>query len=180
MTTKYEAPDWAGLTVGILANGPELTQELADRARAECDKLIAVNRAIRFAQTADMFVALDPDHHADLPADFAGLRIVGAEWWDIDAMNVGPRYEMARLGPSHEVHIRNNLLTAIRLAAEAGAARIVLYAVNTEAYEAAHNFRGLTEGLAAVIAELRAKGVEIVMDGEQGNEPVAIIGQSLE
>lgn len=158
MTTQFQAPDWTGETVAILGNGPGMSHELAARVRA--DRVIACNRAVRFAPHADLFVALDPEHHVDL--DFDGLRVVGVEC-DVDAMYNGLMYERVVLGEGHVIEIRNNLLAAIRLAAACNPARITLYGVDTSAYEAQHDFRGVTEGLAALVAELGARGITVEM-----------------
>lgn len=156
MTTQFQAPDWAGETVAILGNGPAMSHELVASVRA--DRVIVCNRAVRFAPHADLFVALDPEHHVDL--DFDGLRVVGVEC-DADAMYAGLLYERVEMGVGDTIEIRNNLLAAIRIAAATGAARIVLYSVDTAAYEAQHDFRGVTEGLAALVAELGARGIAV-------------------
>lgn len=158
MTTQFQAPDWSGLTVAILGNGPGMSHELAASVRA--DRVIACNRAVRFSPYADLFVALDPEHHVDL--DFDGLRVVGVEC-EADAMYAGLLYERVVLGEGHVIEIRNNLLAAIRIAAATGSARIALYGVDTAAYEAEHDFRGVTEGLAALVAELGARGIAVEM-----------------
>ena len=120
MTTPWIVPHmWEGETVAILGAGPDMTRELAESARGY--KSIAVNRAVKFAPDADMFVALDPHHPfwADA-AGFKGLRVCGVEC-DIDALYPGMMYETVRIGPGHTIEIRNNALAAIRIAALAGA-----------------------------------------------------------
>jgi hypothetical protein len=158
MTRAWNIPImWEGATVAILAAGPEMNQELADSLRAH--KTIAVNRAVRFAPWADLFIALDPGHHEGM-ADFKGMRVCGAEC-DADAFYGGMMYENVNLGPHEVIQIRNNLLAAVRIAERAGAARVILAGVDTERYEQIHNFRGLTAGLSAMIHELRSKGVVV-------------------
>ena len=46
------------------------------------------------------------------------------------------------------------------------------YGVDTPAYESQHDFRGVTEGLAALIAELGARGIAVEMADaqEQGGD----------
>lgn len=160
MTTKWN-PDgiWQGETVAILGAGPDMTEELALTAKGY--KTIAVNRAVRYAPWADMFVALDPHHPFWEEADrlgFTGIRVCGVEC-DYDAMYAGMFYE--RVG---SLEIRNNALAALRIAFRAGAKRIVLIGFDTERYEFVHRetgFRGLTEGLAQMVTEIRAAGVVV-------------------
>jgi len=153
---------WKGATVAILGAGPDMTKELAESARGH--KTIAVNRAVKFAPWADMFVALDPRHpfYAD-PGDFKGLRICGVEC-ELDALYPGMLYETVTIGPGHTIEIRNNALAAIRIAERAGAAKILLLGFDPERYEEIHKatgFYGLVQGLDQITAELRAKGIEI-------------------
>jgi len=134
-----------------------MDQELADSVRhLPC---IAVNRAVVMAPWADMLVSIDANWPTEAN-DFAGLRIIGFEG-DIDALYAGLPYEVVTLAPGNVVHIRSNALAAVRIAAMAGAAKILLLGFDTERYEAIHNFQGLTVGLAALIAELGAQGIEV-------------------
>ena len=93
MTTPWTiTPEWAGETVAILGAGPDMTAELAETARGY--KTIAVNRAVKFAPWADMFVALDPHHPFWEEAEnvgFKGIRVCGIEC-DIDARYPGMMY----------------------------------------------------------------------------------------
>lgn len=160
MTTPWN-PDgmWAGETVAILGAGPDMTEELALTAKGY--KTIVVNRAVKFAPWADMFVALDPHHPFWEEADrleFAGIRVCGVEC-DYDAMYAGMFYERAG-----ELEIRNNALAALRIAFRAGATHIILLGFDTERYEEVHRhtgFTGLTVGLAQLVAEIRAAGVDV-------------------
>lgn len=166
MTTKWEIPAdmWKGETVAILGAGPDMTAELAETARGH--KTIAVNRAIKFAPWADMFVALDPHHPFWEEADrleFKGLRVCGVEC-DLDALYAGMFYETVNMGEGHTIEIRNNALAAMRIAERAGAAKILLLGFDPERYEEIHfhtGFRGLVQGLNQITAELRAKGVDV-------------------
>lgn len=161
MTTPWN-PDgiWQGETVAILGAGPDMTEELALTAKGH--KTIAVNRAVRFAPWADMFVALDPHHPFWEEADklgFSGIRVLGVEHADYDAMYAGMFYE--RVG---SLEIRNNALAALRIAIRSGAKRIVLLGFDPERYEEVHahtGFRGLVEGLPQLIAEAQAAGIDV-------------------
>ena len=165
MTTPWIIPAglWAGETVAILGAGPDMTAELAESSRGH--RTIAVNRAIKFAPWADMFVALDPHHPFWEEADalnFSGIRVCGVEC-DIDANYAGMFYETVQIGEGHTVQIRNNALAAIRIASLAGARKILLLGFDPERYEEIHahtGFRGLVQGLAQLIAELRAAGID--------------------
>lgn len=165
MTKPWEIPKmWQGKTVAIFGNGATMTQAVADAARARHYMTIAVNRAVRFAPWADMFVALDPHHPFwSNKADFAGLKVCGVEC-DIDALYPGMLYEQVTIAPGHIIHIRNNFLAAMRIAAMSGAARIVLLGVDASAYDQAHSdtgFFGFTEGLAQLSDELRSQGIVV-------------------
>mgnify|MGYP003395333890 CR=1 FL=1 len=110
-----------------------------------------------------MLIGLDGEADAEFweeSKDFAGQRICGVEC-EIDALYPGLMYESVEIGPAHTIHIRNNALAAIRIAARSGAAKILLLGFDTERYEALHNFVGLTAGLAQMTAELRAQGIEV-------------------
>jgi hypothetical protein len=164
VTTPWVVPKdlWRGETVAILGAGPDMTKELAESARGF--KTVAVNRAVKFAPWADMFVALDPHHPFWADAeDFKGMRICGVEC-DYDAFYAGMLYERVTIAPGHVIEIRNNALAAIRIASMTGAAKILLLGFDPWRYEETHahtGFYGLVEGLAQIIDELRGKGIEI-------------------
>ena len=172
MTTPW-TPDnlWPGATVAILGAGPDMTEELALTAKGY--KTIAVNRAVKFAPWADMFVALDPHHPFWEEKDnvgFTGLCVCGIEC-DIDAKYAGMFYERVVMGPLRTIEIRNNALAALRIAMRSGARKIILLGFDTARYEEVHahtGFTGLTVGLAQLIAEARAKGIKV----EQVDSPV--------
>lgn len=167
MTTPWKIPSnlWFGETVAILGAGPDMTEELA--AKAKGFKTIACNRAIQFAPWADMFVALDPHHPFWEEADklgFKGMRIIGVEHPDYDALYPGMMYERVQMSPGETLEIRNNALAAIRIAYSAGANKILLLGFDPERYEEIHahtGFRGLKEGLQQITAELQAAGIAV-------------------
>lgn len=167
MTTRWEIPSdlFAGQTVAILGAGPDMTEELAETARGH--KTIAVNRAIKFAPWADMFVALDPHHPFWEEADnlgFKGLRIIGIDHADYDALYPGMMYERVQMLDGSSIEIRNNALAALRIAFLAGAKKIILLGFDPERYEEIHahtGFKGLMQGLEQMTAEIRAAGVEV-------------------
>lgn len=164
MTTPWTIPPglWAGETVAILGNSPAMTKKLA--ASLSGVKRIAVNRAVKHAPDADMFVALDPHHPFWNDAEkFTGLRVCGVEC-DIDALYCGMHYETVTLRSGAVTEIRNNFLAAIRIAVAAGASKIILAGVDANLYDAEHahtGFSGFAEGLEKVLNEIRAQGVEV-------------------
>lgn len=163
MTTRYDIKGiWQGETVAILGAGPDMTVDLAEKAKKY--KTIAVNRAIKFASNADMFVALDPHHPFwDSAKDFKGIKICGVEC-DYDAYYIGMMYEKVEITPGHVVEIRNNALAAIRIAYLSGAKKIILLGFDPERYEEIHahtGFYGLKQGLEQITAELISKGIEV-------------------
>jgi len=169
MTTAWTIEKiWEGETVAILGNGPAMTEELADEAIGRGYRTIAVNRAVKYAPSADMFVALDPhrEHWAEVE-HFAGIKIVGVESdqdFLEDAHYAGMFYERVEIGANHVIEIRNNYLAAMRIAARCGASKIVLLGLDVEAYQRKVDdcdFHGLAEGIAQIAAELRAAGVEV-------------------
>jgi len=174
MTQKWN-PDgiWQGETVAILGAGPDMTEELA--ATSKGYKTIAVNRAVKFAPWADMFVALDPHHPFWEEADnvgFKGIAVCGIETDDYpDAKYAGMLSERVTIAPGHTIEIRNNALAAFRIAIRSGAQKIILLGFDTTRYEEIHahtGFYGLTQGLEQIIMEAVAKGIEI----ELVNSPV--------
>ena len=156
---------WFGQTVAILGAGPDMTAELAEKARGF--KTIACNRAVKFAPWADMFVALDPHHPFWEEADklgFKGMRVLGVEHPDYDALYLGMMYESVKMLDGSTLEIRNNALAAIRIAFRSGAKKIILLGFDPERYEEVHahtGFRGLKEGLEQIIVEMRAAGIEV-------------------
>ena len=176
MTTKFNvAGIWSGDTVAILGAGPDMTAELAETARGY--KTIAVNRAVKFAPWADMFVALDPHHPFWEEADnlgFKGMRILGVENDDYDALYLGMMYETVRIAEGHTIEIRNNALAAIRIAYLAGAKKIILLGFDPARYEEIHRhtgFYGLKQGVEQITAELRANGVEVERIDSDNQKP---------
>lgn len=163
MTTKWTITrEWEGETVAILGAGPDMTAELAESARG--NKTIAVNRAVKFAPWADMFVALDPLHPFwEGREEFQGIKVCGIEC-DYDARYPGMLYETVRTDRG-TIQIRNNALAAIRIAERMGAEKILLLGFDPERYEETHahkGFFGLVDGLKQITAELEGKGIEVV------------------
>jgi len=167
MTTPHRITAiWPGATVAVLASGPSLTQDRVAKLRRLATHVIAVNDAIRLAPWADMLVALDgnwPEHYRA----FAGLRVTGVADDTLDALYIGPRFETIRLSAGHQIEVANSGLTAVRLAADLGAARVLLAGFDWPAQtghfydEVVEDYPGNVEGLAAIVADLRGRGIEV-------------------
>jgi hypothetical protein len=160
MTTKWQVPPdmFAGEIVAIIAAGPSMTPELADSVRQH--RRIVVNDAYLLAPDANMLFAHDlswwqkhPEAHA-----FVGLMVSGQEG-DINTLYLPMPDEIITLAPWHILQVRNSGLMAVRIAAMAGAARILLCGFHPELEP--DKYPGLAAGLTALIAELREKGIEV-------------------
>lgn len=164
MTTTWKiTPDWQGQTVAVLASGPNMSQEVADALRKH--RRIVVNFTHRLAPDGDMLVAMDGNWPQEF-RDFAGMRVTGVLDDDLDALYIGPRWERVQLAPGHEIEVHNSGLTAIRIAAQMGAARIILAGFSPETSghwydDVKEEYRGVAQGLAAIEAELTARGVVV-------------------
>lgn len=165
MTTPWKIePIWAGATVAILGSSAGMSQQVADVLAVHT--VIACHRALRYAPQAAMWVQIDADVATELTAlvrDYQGMRVCAIEC-ERDALYPGLMYEMVNIGPNHQVQLRNNVLSAMRIAAQAGATRLVLAGVDAAAYDQMHaagGFYGFAQGLAQVTAELQAQGVAV-------------------
>ena len=68
-------------------------------------------------------------------------------------------------------------LAAIRIAVRMGAAKIILAGLDADLYDKVHantGFSGFAEGLAKVLAEVQAQGVQVERIGDAPFVPVAI------
>lgn len=176
VTGMYSAwtipPLWTGQTVAIVGTGPSATPGALAKIRNL--PTIAVNRAVALVPDADMMVSIDGNWPEE-GERFEGLRVVGVP--GVPGYYIGVSYERVRLADTGAVvEIRNNVLTAMRVAAKAGAARLLLLGVEPERYEAIHNFRGFAEGLSALVQELRAAGVEVVSGSAEARPPLVLEG----
>lgn len=174
---------FAGQSVAIIAGGPSATPTAIESVLHY--PRIAVRNAYRFALDADVLLSLD----ADAPwfaeagrAGASGLWLTGnPEGADEPYSHyIGLRYERFRVDANTEKEVRNSGLAAIRVAAEMGAARILLAGFDPDVagyadgytpgvQQAGRPYGDMAIALAAIIAELRAKGIEV----ERVKEPVA-------
>ena len=162
MTTTWKiTPDWQGQTVAVMASGQNMSQEVADALREH--RRIVVNHTHRLAPDADMLVAMDGNWPQEF-RDFAGLRVTGVLDDDLDALYIGPRWERVQMEAGRQIEVHNSGLTAIRVAAAMGASRIILAGFSPDTpghwYDNQHDaYTGVAQGLAAIEAELTARGV---------------------
>ena len=175
MTTRFSIERiWAGETVAVLGNAPSLDAELATLPRPI--HAIAANQAAIKAPWADMMVSIDANW-APAANDFAGQRIIGFESDDIDAYFLHIPHEVVHLGQGNTLHLRNNLMAAIRIAAQCGATKILLLGIDPDYYEANCAAPGTAVGLTALMAEMKARGVDVeryqVAESSQSASPVA-------
>lgn len=155
-------PDLTGKTVLVVGGAP------CDVSAATADYTIAASSGIKYAPNADMLVTIDnvmPPQGVGADATHGGLRVVGIPTDDPAHLYVALPYEAVEVAGRGTVHVRNNGISAIRLAAECGAARIVLAGFAPAAYDAANEQFGyagvVAAALPALIAELAARGVTV-------------------
>lgn len=150
-------PDLTGKTVAVVGAAPGATVPPADY-------VIAASGGLRIAPNADMLVMIDgkmwDGYHTAFDDSFAGLRVVGVPTDRVPALYIPFQYETA-----NGKQFRNNGISAVRLAAQCGAKRILLSGFDWEAYDAANahvGYAGLTaSAVTALIAELAAQGVAV-------------------
>lgn len=158
MTPWTIPPMWAGQTVAVIGNADSATPEaIAELAGIP---MIAANAAVRRAPGAAMLVSLDGNWPKEAEA-FEGIKVVGVPC-DLDAYFIGIDYDVAQVSPSECLHIRNNVLWAMRIAVAAGAKKLIVLGVDPAGYEALDpRNRGLVAAFPALVAKLAAAGVEV-------------------
>jgi hypothetical protein len=173
VSTPWQVPLlWPGATVAVVGAGPSATPAAIAAVRGL--PTIAVNRAITLVPDADMVASIDGNWPPEGDT-FAGLRVVGVPC-ERDAYYLGVAYEVVRISPSEVLHIRNNTLWAMRIAARAGAKKIVLIGIDPVRYEEIHSFRGFAAGLAALVQEFAAQGIEVVHDSPEAKPHLLVVG----
>jgi hypothetical protein len=164
MTTRWTiSRAWRGATVAVLASGPAMSVEVAERLRHL--RCVAVKHTHQLAPWADMLVALDSPWPADFRG-FAGLKVCGLEDPALDALYAGPFWENVLLDDGSRVEIRNSGLAAIRIAVAMGAANVVLAGFAPRCGTRWHDttprpYTGVAEALRAMQDEYGARGVRI-------------------
>lgn len=181
MTTKWTPSGlFTGQTVAVIGDGPSMTQELADSVRhlpRVCARLGA-----RWALDADIGIAIDaPPNLGRWPGDmppspgfwpwalqnFKGKLVTAGETDELPA-EVGSfwhRWEMITVvDPTHVIEIRQNYMSAMHIAEQGGAAKILLVGLDADAYD--DMYRGqiglfMAKGIDQLTAKLRAKGIVV-------------------
>lgn len=142
-----------GDTVAIVGTAPGVPSKFPDR------KVIALSFAGDKHPKADMIFAID----GNFPPSYKGLKVACVPCDDESVTYIPMRHERVQLAPNHSVELRNNGVSAIRLAAQLGAAKIELYGFDVERYEKIHSFPGFGIALNNVIAEMQAQGIEVTL-----------------
>lgn len=155
-------PDLTGKTVLVVGAVP------CDLAPTTRDYTIAASGGVKNAPNADMLVTIDNNmaHVAGwIDNNFTGIRVTGIPSDDPAHTYIALPYESVQVAPGNIVHVRNNALSAIRIAADRGAKRVLLAGFDLAAYDtqnAALGFDGvLVTALPALISELAARGVAV-------------------
>ncbi|MDO8313079.1 MAG: TylF/MycF/NovP-related O-methyltransferase [Sideroxyarcus sp.] len=180
MTTKWK-PDglFTGATVAIIGDGPSMTQELADSVRhlpRVCARL-----GCRWALDADIGMAIDaPPNLGRWPGDmppspgfwpwalqnFRGKLVTAGETDELppEVGSFWHRWEMVTVvDPTHVIELRQNFMSAMHIAEQGGAAKILLVGLDTDAYDTMYMGQGLYfgKGIEQLTAKLRAKGIVV-------------------
>jgi hypothetical protein len=180
MTTRWQVPPdlFAGKTVAILGSGPSMTKEIADAVQHL--PRICARYGCTFALDADMVVAVDdyPNIGNPIPGtdgpdtgfwpyaleNFPGLKITASESENLppEVMFFWHRWELVTVStvPSHIVEFRNNYMSAIHVAEQGGAKKILLLGLDPELYDSKYGIF-LTAGIKQLTAELQAKSIEV-------------------
>lgn len=155
-------PDLTGMTV-LVVGGAQ-----CDVSAAQADYVIAASSGVRHVPNANMLVSIDnmiPLHRAGADRGFNGIRVSGVPSDDPAHIYVPFPYEHVHVGPNRTVHVRNNGISAIRLAADRGATRILLAGfapAEYDSFNAEHGYDGVTAAaIPALIAELAGRGITV-------------------
>lgn len=129
MVTYWSVPPmWVGRTVAVMASGPSMSQEVADKVRAARLPAIAVNNTYRLAPWADLLYAADEEWwnvNRHVPAEFPGFKV--------SVSSVAGVMRLCNTGPEGFDDDRSCVRTgkhsgyqAVHIAAHTGAKRIIL------------------------------------------------------
>ena len=155
-------PDLTGKTVLVVGAIP---CDISGTAR---DYTIAASGGVKNAPSADMLVTIDNNMaHVEgwSERDFGGVRVTGIPSADPAHIHIALPYESVQVAPGNVIHARNNAISAIRIAAERGAKRVLLAGFDLAAYDkqcAPLGYEGvLVNALPALISEFAARGVVV-------------------
>lgn len=151
---------YTGQAVVLMGNGAQA----GALARVVPDGLpvIAVNRGVRHAPQADLLVSLDANWGAAADG-YTGPRLVGFAGCTHPAAVYYPApYEVVTTEGGAVLHIRSNLLAAMRLAVLGGASTILLAGMEDLAtYERTHHAPGIVAGVRQLSQQVQAQGVTV-------------------
>lgn len=173
MTTAWKVPPmWRGRTVAVLASGPSMSLQVATLAR-RAGAAVAVNDTYRLAPWADVLYGADADWWRRNPQarDFPGLKVCADDsllWPEVlNLRHTGksgfdPDPTCIRSGG-------NSGYQAVHVAAQAGAARILLCGFDMGGGHwhgapapAAERFTTWIKHFATLADGLGARGVEVI------------------
>lgn len=182
MTTKWQPDElFVGQAVAIIGEGPGMTQELADAVRhlpRVCARLGA-----RWALDADVVISIDgppnlgrwPSYMPPGPGfwpwaleNFPGQKVTASETDELppEVGSFWHRWEMVTVceAPKNVIEMRQNYMSAMHIAEQGGAAKILLLGLDAEAYDKMYKPEGLclAKGIEQLTAKLRAQGIEVV------------------
>jgi hypothetical protein len=137
---------WVGQTVAVLASGPSMTQQVADAVR--CVPTIVINDTYRLAPWAALLYAADEAwwHTHPEALAFAGLKVTVGTVRGVEQIaysgsaGFDPDPGAVRTGS-------NSGYQGVHIAAQAGAARILLCGFDMSAAKGAHWFGPHRDGL---------------------------------
>jgi hypothetical protein len=171
---------WKGQTVAVLASGPSMSPAVADAVRAAGLLAIAVNNTVQLAPWAEMLYAADEEwwwHPSSPHKAFAGIKASVAQVPGVQRLVI-----TGSTGFDPEPgHIRtggNSGYQAVHIAAQLGAARILLCGFDMRGDSGAdhwhgHHAHGLREtgpgtyarwrdNFATLVQPLAALGVQVI------------------
>lgn len=166
---------YAGRTVAVVGNAANAAWQV--RQIADNMAIIAVNRGVQHVAhhpALDCMVSLDANWgHA---AKYVTCpRIVGFDGCDhISAFYYPAPHEVVQAGPGQVLHIRSNLITALRLAHRGGAAGVLLVGIDLPHYQAHYNAPGIVAGVAQACAQLRAAGLQVAWANNESPAPAEV------
>lgn len=145
---KWSVPKiWEGKTVAILASGPSMSQEVADKVRAKGIPTIAINTTFRLAPWADMLYAADPqwwEAYWNKLDGFVGLRVTSTVAYRPELLSLEvTRYDGFEPDTGKMASGGNSGYQAIHIAMHAGATRIELYGYDMQAKGQHQHWHGL-------------------------------------
>ena len=140
---------WEGETVAILASGPSMSQEVADRVARRALRTIAINTTFQLAPWADMLYAADGmwwERHWKQAKGFQGLKVTIEPNFKPELLMLG-NDKTAPDGfcdnPSRVRSGSNSGYQAICIATHAGAKRIELYGFDMRSIKNQHHWHGV-------------------------------------